>query len=482
MAIKGKTVALLLMWAALAIGDIKPKPHSTTEIDCGDQLKEESSGSRFLLDDHAILAGFASGSPLSPEEERALLIAVKQGAAALTVEDWKVLEKFGIDLTSLEVGAEARAVLVERNMRIPVSVSLSFRDQFHRVPRLHLVFVGREGLEKAVDDFNLSHTTRFSTYATWKVRHAMQFRIFQDGYLARVPAHRLEALRRWNSVRQGLEQSLGRPPTFQQTHDRLREVTRSRLAADLKREPTPDELKQRLPSDFEDAEVFAREMRKAARHANILLESQLADTTPSADGEALPILESAVDHEAPDPFNEMLRLSFARAIDQAIHSAGGPSPLTPREALILSLRFGLTTHDHFFRLIQARLRDAPIDDDALAQLGAIFLLSGRELDQICVAHNNLGDAIRDVLAVSEDQIIPLDPVLPSALERLGTLFQRTGTEVDRLPTVPLSLRQTGFLVGISYESVRKLEPAAKEKLRAWVVERVGEFDPREDIP
>lgn len=448
---------------------------------CATRVAAQSEGSESVPNDDRILQDLGNHRLLAADEERALLRAVKLERELLS-HDWELLARVGLSSATLDLKEAAKETLVRLNMRLAINVSASFRDHYHRIPRLELVFAGRRGLERAVDDFKLEHATRFGTYATWKVRHEMQALIFREGYLARVPAYRLEAFRRWNAAQGRLEQRLGRHPTFEESHAALKEETRTKLVEELKREPSDEELSKRLPKDFEDPEKFALEMRKVARHINVGVESQMGSADVQGDG-AGP-LDLAADHAATTPHQELIRDAYSTAIRQALgrepRAAGTPPPLEPREALVVEARFALWGAGGLFRLLQIRFRDREITEDDLVFLADLFGVDVDQLERIQAGNQTLAADVAHVFSLSDEEALPLDPLAPTGLERLGTLFQRTAAEVGKRETTPLTLKQLGYLLGITRERVRQIEADSLESLREWLVAQVGELDPEED--
>ena len=140
---------------------------------------------------------------LSREEEQALARRVLAGAA----------------------GAEQR--MIEANLRLVFAVARRYRNR--GLPQPDLIAEGNLGLLRAVRKFRPDNGTRFSTYATWWIRHAVVRALAHQARVIRLPVHVELLLGRYRKERERLTQELGRPPSLDEVARSL-EISPEQLA------------------------------------------------------------------------------------------------------------------------------------------------------------------------------------------------------------------------------------------------------------
>jgi len=207
------------------------------------------------------------------------------------VEDRQELE------AKIQDGRLARESLIKANTRLVVSIARRYIGR--GVPFLDLIQEGNLGLMKSVEKYEYQRGFRFSTYATWWIRQSIIRAIADQGRTIRVPVHMVDRLRQIYKASQEMEQKLGRAPTSQELAGQM-ELDTTKLHWMLQVSQTPISLETPV-GDEEDSEL------------GMYVEDS---TSPSP---------------AQVTYENMLR----ERVDEVL------ATLSPREARVLRLRFGL---------------------------------------------------------------------------------------------------------------------------------------------
>jgi RNA polymerase primary sigma factor len=249
---------------------------------------------------HTYLKSIGRRNLLTAEEEVELAKRIEAGLFAeyKLESEPKLSAQNRADLEAVaEDGRRAKAHMLEANLRLVVSVAKKYSDR--GLSLLDVVQEGNLGLIRAVEKFDYTKGYKFSTYAMWWIRQAIQRGFADSARTIRLPVHVLEMLSKLSRVERDMHQRLGREPTPEE------------LAVELDR--TPDQIEELLRTSRQPISL---------------------DSTIGEDGETS-IGDLIEDVDAPEAGELVDRQLMA---DQLRHALDA---LTPREATIMSMRFGL---------------------------------------------------------------------------------------------------------------------------------------------
>ena len=180
------------------------------------QAEAQSSSSEMVNDPvHMYLREIGRVPLLSQEEEVRLAIAIEKGIEATDSLD-AVGEELNprleqtLRLRAMQ-GEIARRRMAEANLRLVVSVAKKFAGR--GMSFLDLIQEGNLGLLRAVEKFDHTRGFKFSTYATWWIRQAINRAIADQGRTIRIPVHMIESINRMTRTIRQLQQRLGHDPT-----------------------------------------------------------------------------------------------------------------------------------------------------------------------------------------------------------------------------------------------------------------------------
>jgi RNA polymerase primary sigma factor len=328
-------VVLLLHGAGVEIYEDKADLPEDIPFDDVDEEEEAFDLSTISSDDTVglYLKEMARVPLLTTEEEVCLAKRLEAGLAAQAQLDSDRLFDCEYEQSLSHVvldGKDARDHLIKANTRLVVSIAKRYMGR--GVPFLDLIQEGNLGLMKAVEKFDYTRGYRFSTYATWWIRQTITRAIADQGRTIRVPVHMSDRIRHLYKTARQLEQEHGR-------------------------KPTPEEIAAKM--DLEPRKV--QWMLKVSWRP-LSLERPVGEEEDSELGSFIE------DDTTPTPTQSAYQNLLREKVEEVL------STLTPREARILRLRFGLQNGRQYtleevgqkFGLTRERIRQ--IEGKALRRL------------------------------------------------------------------------------------------------------------------
>jgi RNA polymerase primary sigma factor len=283
-----------------ASGAAADEEFEVTEVEAAEPPADLDDQSTTMGDSvHTYLKAIGRRQLLTAEQEVDLAKRIEAGLYAehkLETADLSPALRADLEWVAAD-GRRAKAHMLEANLRLVVSVAKKYSDR--GLSLLDVVQEGNLGLIRAVEKFDYSKGYKFSTYAMWWIRQAIQRGFADSARTIRLPVHVLEMLSKLSRVERDMHQRLGR-------------------------EPTPEELAVELDKSPEQV----RELLRTSRQPISL------DSTIGEDGETR-IGDLIEDTDSPEASELVDRQLMADQLRRTLDI------LSPREAKIMAMRFGL---------------------------------------------------------------------------------------------------------------------------------------------